>query len=450
MKLRNIFFWAVGALMAAGCSDQVSDPVSPMVVQDALQPKAYFDQTSTVFTSGSHVDTWDPIAPAFEDPNWESTVCVPQPGVGLGANWTNPHKASVANGAAFQGAVSNIFTADWINSYPTYESYNSPVPLGPQRYNWTRFSTPVSGNGEFVLYLAADNCSWIYLSNADGSNPQLVGVQLEDVRNNPPPTITLGDGTVVGVDLQVLSPDGSSGTFRQAQTQTSGGTYYWTGKAANGNAPYVSSSVFNPPPLADIIGLEGGSSSRYRITFTQPVKDPIMPILSLGQPNRPTTYDFDRQFEIVSNAPGYFSPNNANPTLWIQPGEVLLGREGHGTIRFIGSFDTFSWTVPTSEIWHGFTLGIRTTVATESNSDFDGDGGPGDRRDSSWRHPPGQHPCQAERPGNSGAAQRRLPGRRFGLSASRRVRGGPQGHQGHHVGDASASHHRPGPAPRHP
>jgi len=187
-------------------------------------------------------------------------------------------------------------------------------------------------------------------------------------------TITLGDASVVGVDLQVLNPDGSNGTFRQAQTQTSGGTYYWTGQGGNGDAPYVSSSVFNRPPLADIIGLEGGSSSRYRITFSEPVKDPIMPILSLGQPNRPTTYDFDRQFEIVSNAPGYFSPNTANPTLWIQPGEVLLGREGHGTIRFIGSFDTFSWTVPTSEVWHGFTLGIRTTVAAESNSDFDRDG----------------------------------------------------------------------------
>jgi len=43
------------------------------------------------------------------------------------------------------------------------------------------------------------------------------------------------------------------------------------------------------------------------------------------------------------------------------------GAEGHGTIQFIGTFSTFTWVVPTPENWHGFTFGIRTTLAIEPN-----------------------------------------------------------------------------------
>lgn len=146
-------------------------------------PGPAFSLTSThqVFTSGSHVDTWNAIVPA-QDPNWSTTVCVSKPAVGLNANWTDPHKAFVANGASFRNSVSHIFTADWINAWPGYEWYGLTAPYGGPpgtlQQSWTRYSAPVSGNGDFVLYLAADNCSWVYISAEDGSNPQLVGVQL--------------------------------------------------------------------------------------------------------------------------------------------------------------------------------------------------------------------------------------------------------------------------------
>ena len=48
-------------------------------------------------------------------------------------------------------------------------------------------------------------------------------------------------------------------------------------------------------------------------------------------------------------------------------GDILQGNEGHGTVQFIGTFSTFSWTVPTPEYGHGFTFGIRTTEALEPN-----------------------------------------------------------------------------------
>ncbi|MHB1097702.1 MAG: thrombospondin type 3 repeat-containing protein [Gemmatimonadaceae bacterium] len=178
-------------------------------------------------------------------------------------------------------------------------------------------------------------------------------------------TISLPGGQSVGVSLKVRNPNGSAGSFLGSQLLC--GTAFWT---ANGSAPYKSASVLNGPPACDLIQLQGGSSSTYEITFSEPVSDPIMPVLSLGAPGSPTYYDFDRQFQVVSTGQGYFG----NGTFRADPGEVLYGAEGHGTIRFIGSITTLSWTVPVPEYWHGFTFGIRGKASANPTSDFDQDG----------------------------------------------------------------------------
>lgn len=176
-------------------------------------------------------------------------------------------------------------------------------------------------------------------------------------------TITLGDGSTVGVTFKVLNPDGTPGSF--AGAQTNGGTSFWIP-----TTPYVSASVPNPPPPTDIIRLIGGNSSRYILTFSKPVKDPIMAVLSLGSGSIPSRYDFDRPFDVISEGRGFWGIGTFDE----QPGDILYGAEGHGTIRFIGAFADLSWGAPLGENWHGFTMGIRTTVEAEPNSDFDGDG----------------------------------------------------------------------------
>jgi len=55
------------------------------------------------------------------------------------------------------------------------------------------------------------------------------------------------------------------------------------------------------------------------------------------------------------------------------PNNVLQGTEGHGTIKFLGTFSTFSWTVPNPEVWHGFTFAIRTTGLLGNTSVNEGD-----------------------------------------------------------------------------
>jgi hypothetical protein len=169
-------------------------------------------------------------------------------------------------------------------------------------------------------------------------------------------TITLPDASTVNLTFQALYADGTLGSL--AFAQTSAGTNYWTP-----STPYISAQVDNAPPGTDILALQGGQNQIYRVTLSEAIKDPIMSIVSLGRTAVPTTYDFDSPFTIVSQGTGYFGGTTSS--LVQQAGDILLGTEGHGTIQFIGTFSTFSWTVPTPEYWHGFTFGIRTTERLE-------------------------------------------------------------------------------------
>lgn len=173
-------------------------------------------------------------------------------------------------------------------------------------------------------------------------------------------TITLPNASTVTVNFAATYANGSAGTLYGAQIN--GGANYW-----NPSTPYTSAQVDNAPPGTDILQLEGGLNQIYTVTLSEAIKDPIMAIVSLGRTSTPTTYDFNAPFTIVSQGSGYFG--GSGTSLSQQPGDVLLGNEGHGTIQFIGTFSTFSWTVPSPEAWHGFTFGIRTTEAIEPTPD---------------------------------------------------------------------------------
>lgn len=160
--VRFLSLMMAGAALGA-CADAPPTPTQPEAEGAALVAgSAAASENVSVFTSGSHVRTWDPITPSAAYANWETTVCTSQPLVGLNANWQNEHNAVVLTGHPWEYWS---FTAPWINAW----SSNSSV--GPSGHNWTKYRTQVTGNGSFVIRLLADNCSWIYI---DGT---LVGVQ---------------------------------------------------------------------------------------------------------------------------------------------------------------------------------------------------------------------------------------------------------------------------------
>lgn len=147
-------------MLLAGCTEVPLEPNSQAGPAPSMSVSS-----ANVFTSGSHVDTWDAIPQVDQSMRWE-TMCTATPAVGLNANWRNPHKAFL---------VSHPWQNDWFGGAPWINAWNHNGSWGgnPTRphYNWTKYRTQVSGNGTFVIRLLADNCSWIYL---DGI---LVGVQ---------------------------------------------------------------------------------------------------------------------------------------------------------------------------------------------------------------------------------------------------------------------------------
>lgn len=174
--------------------------------------------TNNVYISDSSVQTWDPIFPSFADPNWSSTVCYQGNDFGISANWTNPHNAfevTQDNGQPHPWDNST-FDAAWINSYNDMDSE------GPGGHNWSKYEKDVVGNGDFVIQLLADNCSWVYLADENGNNPQLVGYQ--------PAVSTPGEYGVTldgAHKLTFVIFDGgglAGGKFRLETTESYGGT----------------------------------------------------------------------------------------------------------------------------------------------------------------------------------------------------------------------------------
>ncbi|WP_158247108.1 PEP-CTERM sorting domain-containing protein [Geothermobacter hydrogeniphilus] len=132
--------------------------------------------------------------------------------------------------------------------------------------------------------------------------------------------------------------------------QTSGGTNYWS---EGSPAPYTGSPVIdNAPPAGEMLALNMRSS--YSLTFSRPVLDPVMAIVSLGRTNLPVSYVFDTPFTLLSKGSGYWG----NGSYTLGGSNVLTGYELHAAIQFEGPLSSISWTSAPDEYWHGITVGV--------------------------------------------------------------------------------------------
>lgn len=165
--------------------------------------------------------------------------------------------------------------------------------------------------------------------------------------------ITPSSGPAVNVSFDALTSTGAHGSFLGVT-----GSGLW-----NPVSTYQSAQVDNAPGFEGI-QLVGTTNMTYRVTLSEAIKDPIMAIATLGSAWDSATYVFDSPFTILSQGPSCCW-GGTNHSLVQQPGNVLEGWEGSGIIQFIGTYSTFSWTVPNPEYWHGFTFGIRTTERLE-------------------------------------------------------------------------------------
>jgi hypothetical protein len=163
--------------------------------------------------------------------------------------------------------------------------------------------------------------------------------------------ITLPDASTVTVTFDALTSSGAHGTYLGVT-----GSSIWTPTTA-----YTSTQVDNAPTY-EAIQLVGENNMTYRVTLSAAIKDPLMVVTTLGQAGGPATYVFDAPFTILSQ--GATCCWGTGTLTQLAP-NIIEGREGAGTLQFIGTYSTFSWTMPNSEYWHAFTFGIRTTEAIE-------------------------------------------------------------------------------------
>jgi hypothetical protein len=119
--------------------------------------------------------------------------------------------------------------------------------------------------------------------------------------------------------------------------------------------------VDNAPVAANgIMQLDGGSDALNSVTFATAVVNPVMAIWSLGQGGITASFAFTNATPVfVSGGP---SAEYGGSAITVG-GNTVYGTEGNGTVQFIGTYNSISWTNPVYEYWYGFDAGVAGVAA---------------------------------------------------------------------------------------
>ncbi len=157
-------------------------------------------------------------------------------------------------------------------------------------------------------------------------------------------TITIGLNTIIVTYTGDVVPATQVGA---------GGTDYYVPTSV-----YTNAQVANAPTNNTIVALDENPAFTDTLTFSSPIRNPILDIVSLGAGGSGTSvkYNFNATPVILSQGPGYWA-GGCNTCLSVS-GNSLIGTEGDGVVEFIGTYSSISWTTTGSEYWNGFTVGV--------------------------------------------------------------------------------------------
>jgi len=160
-------------------------------------------------------------------------------------------------------------------------------------------------------------------------------------------------GTVVGaLNVGGTAVDVTYGGELEFAVTAPGATNYFLPRAT-----FLGTLLHDAQPItSDIVAISGGTGIRNTFTFSQAITNPVMSIVSLGRGSTPVEYTFDAPFELVSGGPNSVFGGVA---LTRPSDNTVRGQEGNGTIRFLGTFSSLSFTTTGGEYWNGFTLGVQ-------------------------------------------------------------------------------------------
>jgi hypothetical protein len=118
--------------------------------------------------------------------------------------------------------------------------------------------------------------------------------------------------------------------------------------------------VNNAPVSANgIMQLDGGTSALNTLTFSTPVENPVIAIWSLGAPGTSASFVFDATPVLIAGGP---SAEYGGSSISVS-GNTVYGSEGNGTVEFIGTYSSITWTNPQFEFWYGFDVGAPSLPA---------------------------------------------------------------------------------------
>jgi hypothetical protein len=232
------------------------------------------------------------------------------------------------------------------DSFPSLRKNPSSVSTQNQDTNTMKKLTSLLAVGIAAISLQSASAAlvgWINWNNP-GSYPFTnTSPYSYNYANSATGSLILPNGTPVSVTLsgeveQSLSAFGTTNSNFWSSTNTGGTTY-------------LSANVPTLPPNSDRIGLEGWAINQQTLTFNQTVSNLVMNVWSMGSSGNTGSYLFNQPFTILSQ--------NGNLSA---VGNELLGNEGAGTIQFLGSFSSMSWTVssPEGSAWN---IGATSTSA---------------------------------------------------------------------------------------
>ncbi len=116
-------------------------------------------------------------------------------------------------------------------------------------------------------------------------------------------------------------------------------TNFWT-EPVDTSRPYTGNTVVDNAPLPGEMIALWSAGIVNTLTFSRPVKNPILPVVSLGRPSQAVTYDFDTPFSLLSNGIGWWSfANDYKPgAIAVSAGDMLTGSEVHAAIQTFALF----------------------------------------------------------------------------------------------------------------
>ncbi|MEN9762058.1 MAG: hypothetical protein RI906_1884, partial [Pseudomonadota bacterium] len=341
-------------LMPVGAQEDI------LSVATAGEAKYLYNDTAQASAAAFQVDGGNPIDGV--NPNtWYTLDTVPagaKAGELVGRYYEDGLVRYAQKGSAFTGSTV-MGGVDWDGTGASWEVRYSG--------DGTRYYDIANGLNTFLDPDAARYTASLKQAPRWATPDQLAGGMINSTHSNYSGGAGSTDGWISWADW--YSWNQVNGGNSTGYASAGGVTIKYTGEGLgignggkNWGSDYTGSGVNNSPPTSgsEYVAFNQGNK-RGRIEFSQPVVNPVIAVMSLGNSGNGAQMWFgDEDFTIVRTGLGGGWGSGSIWETW--GGTVGNSAEGNGVIRFNGVFDHIDWVLADTEFYGIFTVGFDATV----------------------------------------------------------------------------------------